>query len=129
MRNERFIFIIFIQDTDTCYSFNSSYSRSDTCFAENLESTYLTGILNVSSSAEFFAEITNGYNSYCISVFFSKERSGTFVKSLLYRHYFCFYIYEMADFIVYDIFNLLNFFIGHTLEVIEVKSQTILGYR
>ena len=111
-----------------CDSFYTSYTGSNTCFADDLEASYFTGVVYMSASAELDAVIAHADNSYNISVLFSENSHGSELLGFVDRHFFHFDWKILIYLLVDDCLYLADLFSSHRLEVVEVESEVIVIY-
>ena len=77
------------------------------------------------SSAQLAAVVSYRNDSDSIAVLFTKECSGTGLCSVFCRHHFSSDIQKMTDLVVDHIFDTVYLFFSHSLEVIEIKPESI----
>ena len=81
------------------------------------------------AAAQLLAVIADGNYSYSITVFFSKQSHSTRFERFFRRHHVSSNIDEMTDLIIDRIFDPIYLIRSHSLEMIEVESQTVFRYR
>ena len=83
----------------------------------------------MSTSAQLAAVVSYRNDSDSIAVLFAEEGRSASLCSILRRHHFSSDIQEVADLVVDHLFNACDLFCSHSLEMAEVKSETILCNR
>ena len=116
---------VVIQKSFGCQGFNTAYSGSHTCLGQDLECHDVSCILYMCTTTEFDREITHTYNTYNVSVFFSEQSCSSRLLSLFDRHIFNYNRKILTDLLIYDIFNLLQFFCCHGREMCKVETQSL----
>ena len=91
-------------------------------------------MLNVRTTADFLAEpvvlhVTSyGIHFYLFAVFACKKCTGTFCLGFFKRLYFHCYRQIFLDFFVYNVLDLLDFFLCHRTVKRKVKTHTFVIY-
>ena len=105
-----------------CKSFYSSYSCSNTWLRYNLKKSDVSCIGNMCTTTELLREVTHTYNSYLLTILFTKKCHSTCVLSFFDCHNLCLYWNCLSNLFIDNIFDLLNLLFCHTLEMCKVKS-------
>ena len=102
---------------------DTTSSRSDPLFFDNLENTDFRSIAYVGSSAKLDRVVADGYDTNFFTIFFSKERHGTHFLSFVNICLYCLDSKGFPDFLIDFLLNSAQLFCCHRLEMRKVKAQ------
>ena len=98
-------------------SFDSANTRCNGVFRNDAEQAQLCSVINVCTAAEFNGEIRNADNPNNIAVLFAEECHRTPFSCLCNRQGFSRHRNGCQNLFVDQLFDFLNFFLGHSGEV------------
>src|SRR5207237_4351047 len=109
--------------------FNAPHVRRDAALFENLDEPNLASSCRVGATAEFSREVANPDNAYLVTVFLAEQGHGfVFVDGNINRDVFDnLNFFVSQDFLVDDVFDILQFLVSNRCEMREVESQMIRG--
>ena len=84
-----FNFLIILKYAVACQGFNTTYTCCDTCLGNDLEGSNGSCIICVCTAAKLFGEVTHGYNTDIVAVFFTKECHSTCLLGIFNAHDLC----------------------------------------
>ena len=107
-------------------SLDSSCTGSDTCLGYDSELTSLSCRLKMCTAAELkvesVLEVAYGNNSYRLAVLLTEDSDGTELLSLIDAHLLSDNRQILQNYIINYGLNLIDLFLSHCLEVVEVES-------
>ena len=116
-------FLIVIDDRLAGEGLDPAHPGGYSCLGQDLKEGDLPGGFYVSSAAEFPGEISHGYHPDLIPVFFAEESHGSRLLGVLQGHDVGPHRQILPDLFIDQGFHLLDFFLGHGLEMGKVKTQ------
>ena len=104
--------------------FDTTHTGSYTCFGNDLEQSDLSGIGNVSTTAELFGEVSHLYDTYSLTVFLTKQSHGACFLGIFQIHDLRHYRQRCLNFFIYNSLNSRDLVSCHRLEMSKVKPES-----
>ena len=104
---------------------DTAHAGSHAGLGDNLKCLDIAGVGYVSTCTELFGEVAHADHAHLLAVFFTKKRHGSGLFCFFHGHDLCHNRKLCSDFFVDNLFHLCDLFRCHSLEVGEVKTQTV----